>query len=78
MSFSLFCFLNKKGNICDTWGFPSEWLSGKESTCNTGDTGDVSSIPGSGRSPGEGNGNPFQHSCLENPMDRGALVGYRS
>ena len=34
--------------------------------------GDMSSIPGSGRSPGEGNGNPFQYSCLRNPMDRGA------
>ena len=33
--------------------------------------GDVDSIPGSGRFPGEGNGNPFQYSCLENPMDRG-------
>ena len=33
--------------------------------------GDVDSIPGSGRSPGEGNGNPLQYSCLENPMDRG-------
>ena len=39
------------------------------STCNVGDLG---SIPGSGRSPGEGNGNPLQHSCLENPMDGGA------
>ena len=39
-----------------------------ESACNAGDLG---SIPGSGRSPGEGNGNPLQHSCLENPMDRG-------
>ena len=45
------------------------WLSGKESTCNEGDVG---SIPGSGRCPGEGNGNPLQYSCLENPMDRGA------
>ena len=35
-------------------------------------TGDLGSIPGSGRSPGEGNGNPLQYSCLENPMDRGA------
>ena len=35
--------------------------------------GDVGSIPVSGRSPGEGNGNPLQYSCLENPMDRGAL-----
>ena len=40
---------------------------GKESTCNLGDLG---SVPGSGRSPGEGNGNPLQYSCLENPMDR--------
>ena len=45
------------------------WLSGKESTCQAGDAG---SIPGSGRSPGEGNGNPLQYSCLGNPMDRGA------
>ena len=36
------------------------------------DVRDVSSIPGSGKSPGEGNGNPLQYSCLENPMDRGA------
>ena len=42
---------------------------GKESTCNAGD---LSSISGLGRSPGEGNGNPLQYSCLENPMDRGA------
>ena len=34
-------------------------------------TGDAGSIPGLGRSPGEGNGNPLQYSCLENPMDRG-------
>ena len=39
------------------------------SACNAGDVG---SIPGLGRSPGEGNGNPLQHSCLENPMDGGA------
>ena len=42
---------------------------GKASAYNTGDLG---SIPGSGRSPGEGNGNPLQCSCLENPMDGGA------
>ena len=42
---------------------------GKASSCNVGDLG---SIPGSGRSPGEGNGNLFQYSCLENPMDKGA------
>ena len=42
---------------------------GKASACNVGDPG---LIPGSGRSPGEGNGNPLQHSCLENPMGGGA------
>ena len=42
---------------------------GKMSACNAGDLG---LIPGLGRSPGEGNGNPLQYSCLENPMDRGA------
>ena len=42
------------------------WLSGKASTCSAGDTGDASLIPGSGTSPGEGNGNPLQYSCLEN------------
>ena len=41
----------------------------KESTCSAGDLG---LIPGSGRSPGEGNGNPLQYPCLENSMDRGA------
>ena len=44
---------------------------GKESTCNEGDPGS-GSIPGLGRYPGEGNGNPLQYSSLENPMDRGA------
>ena len=42
---------------------------GKASACNVGDLG---SIPASGRSPGEGNGNPLQYSCLENSMDRRA------
>ena len=50
-------------------GFPGG-AEVKASACNEGDLG---SIPGSGRSPGEGNGNPLQYSCLENPMDRGAL-----
>ena len=44
----------------------------KNLPANAGDTGDTSSIPGLGRSPGEGNGNPLQCSWLENPMDRGA------
>ena len=52
-------------------GLP-RWLSGKESACNAGDPG---SIPGWRRSPGVGNGNPLQYSCLENPVDRGAWQG---
>ena len=51
-----------------TWGFPSSSVC-KESACSAGYPG---LIHGSGRSPGEGNGNPLQTSCLENPMDRGA------
>ena len=47
----------------------SHWLSGKESACSAGDVG---SNPGLGRSPGKGNGNLLQHSCLEIAMDRGA------
>ena len=49
-------------------GFPGG-SDGKESTCSSGD---LCSIPGSGRSPGEGNGNPLQYSCLENSMVSGA------
>ena len=49
-------------------GFPCSSV-GKESACNAGDPG---SIPGLGRSPGEGNNNPLHYSCLENPLDRGA------
>ena len=48
------------------YGFPCGSVR-KESACNVGDLG---SIPGSGRSPGEGNGNPFQYSCLGNSVDR--------
>ena len=51
----------------NTLGFPHGSV-GKESACNEGDPG---SIPGLGRSPGEGNGNPLQYSCLENPTYRG-------
>ena len=51
----------------DRYGLPW-WLSSKESACSAGDMG---SMPGSGRSPGDGNGYPLQYSCLENPMDRG-------
>ena len=52
-------------------GFPSS-TEGKASACNAGDLG---SIPGLGRSPGEGNGYPLQYSCLRNPMDREAWQG---
>ena len=61
--------------VRDDWKDQMGFLSfpggsnGKESTCNAGDLG---SIPGLGRSPGEGNGYSFQYSCLENSMDRGA------
>ena len=44
----------------------------KNPSANTGDMRDVGSIPGSGKSHGEGHGNPLQYSCLDNPMDRGA------
>ena len=58
----------EKASRISAQGFPHSSV-GKESACNAGDPG---SIPGSGRSPGEGNGNPLQYSRLENPMDRGA------
>ena len=56
------------GNIM---GLP-RWLNGKESACDEEDIKDMGSIPGLGRSPGGGHGNPLQYSCLESPMDRGA------
>ena len=62
-------YLLKITMVCS--GFPGDSV-GKESTCNAGDTEDVGSIPGSGRSPGGGHGNPLQYSYLENSMDRGA------
>ena len=52
-------------------GFP-RGASGKEPACNAGDIRDVGSFSGWGRFPGGEHGNPFQYSCLENPMDRGA------
>ena len=47
----------------------AQWV--KNLPANTGDAGDMRSIPGSGRSPAGGHGNPLQYSCQENPMDRG-------
>ena len=63
--------LSSKLQIKGQKGFPGGSM-GKESTYSEGDTGDMGSIPGSGKSPGGGHGNPLQYSCLENPMDRGA------
>ena len=64
-------YLNKIKTIYDkSMSFPGG-PDGKESAYNVGDLG---LIPESGRSPGEGNGNPLQYSCLENPMDRQATV----
>ena len=54
-----------------TVGFPGG-SAVKSLPTSAGDTGDVGSIPGLGRSPGKGNGYPFQYSCLENPTDREA------
>ena len=63
------CGVNHNWSCCMILlGFPGCSV-GKESACNAGN---LSSIPGWGRSPGEGNGNPLQYSCLENPMDRRA------
>ena len=53
-------------------GFPGG-LDSKEAACNAGDLG---SIPGLGRSPGGGHGNPLQYSCLENPCGQRSLAGY--
>ena len=56
-------------------GFPDGSVV-KNPPANAGGEGDLGLIPGLGRSPGRGHGNPLQYSCLENPKDRGVLVGY--
>ena len=58
------------------YGASQALLVVKNPPANAGDARDVGLIPGSGRFPGGGHGNPLQYSCLENPMDRGAMVGY--
>ena len=65
-------FIDMAVNNSVSWGLP--WLSGKESACNGGATEEVGSVPGSGGYPGGGYGNPFQDSCLENPLGRGAWL----
>ena len=64
--------MEKNLNITDLWDNASQVaLVIKNPLVNTGDTRDAGSILGLGRSPGKGQGNPLQYSCLENPMDRG-------
>ena len=58
-------------------GLP-KWLTGKESTCQCANAQDIGSIPGSGRSPREGNGYPLQYFHLESSMDRGETGGLES
>ena len=81
---SIFFILQKRKQNSKVFGDLSEATSlmgfpggsvGKESPCNAGDVG---LIPGSGRSPGEGHGNPLQYSYLENPRDRGAWQATQS
>ena len=67
---NLYSFSKYKHALTLLWASPM--ASSKESAYNAEDTGDGSSGPGSGRSPGEGNGNPLQYSCQDNSMDRGA------
>ena len=78
--------LDKKGNLIGGAHFAGrvegvlpQWLSGKESACNAGATGDAGLVPGLGRPSGVGHGNPLQYSLLENPMDRGTrrATGHR-
>ena len=65
-------YLKNKENFLETWGF----LGGSEVKASASNVGDPGSIPGSGRSPGEGNGNPLWYSCLEKSHGWRSLVGY--
>ena len=71
LSVSHFFFLNFLGYVIYIPGFPRGAVV-KNMPANAGGTGNMGSVPGLGKSPGEGNGNPLQYSCLENPMDREA------
>ena len=68
----VFTDIHITAEIIGPLGFPGG-SDGKESTCNTGDPG---SIPGLGRSPGGGHGNPLQYPCLENPYGQRSLADY--
>ena len=63
--------VQQSDSVIYTYGFQGGAVI-KTLPANAGDTEDMGSIPGSGRSPGGGDGNPLQYSCLKNPMDRGA------
>ena len=67
------CFLISENTVKHSPmpGFPGD-ANGKEPVCQAGNIRETSSIPGLGRSPGRGHGNPLRYSCLESPMDRGA------
>ena len=78
--FNLHCPEYELGRIysisqLDTWASLPGSSDGKEPTCNEGEGGGLGSIPGLGRSPGGGHGNPLQYSCLENPRGQRSLVG---
>ena len=64
--------LNVKESKTSSWQDSEAFPGGSEVKVSACSAGDLGLIPGSGRSPGEGNGNSLQYSCLENPMDRGA------
>ena len=68
--FSEFFYFSLTSKLITTEASPSVGSAGKEPTCNAGDTGDADLISESGRSPGEGNSNTLQYSCLKNPMNR--------
>ena len=70
--FAISPFKNKTSRIFDQTGASEVALAVKNLLANAGDTTDVNSVPGSGRSPGGGDGNALQYSCQRNPMDRGA------
>ena len=81
LSLCLWMYMKKtmgfKSHIIIKVGFPSG-AALKNPAANLGDTGDAGSIPGSGISPGEENGNPLQYPCLENPQGQRSLAGYSS
>ena len=65
-------WISNNVSLCSASNYIHYFPGGSEIKASASNTGDLGSIPGSGRSPGEGNGNPLQYSCLENAMDRGA------